>query len=286
VPIARRLFVVAASAVVALAVAVTAQAQGHGNGNANAHKSQPPSSSALLSPASTTSASPLSWIDDASLLAPGSMTLTVSALRWSGADLSEVDVPIVDAAVGLTKRLQIGASIPHVVGSTDGTGPVGGLGTAYITGKVALLTEREVKLAVSPVLEILGAGAVQALPVGDSRYQLGLPVSLEVVQGSVRLFAATGFFTRGAWFAGGGTGFQLTPKAGASATFTRSWAKTDVDGVNRDRREISGGMSYFIRPQIAVYSSLGHTIATADESGAGMTVSGGVTFLLTPNFTK
>jgi hypothetical protein len=286
VPIARRLSVVAASAVVALAVAVTAHAQGHGNGNANGHKSQPPSSSALLSPASTTSASPLSWIDDASLLAPGSMTFTISALRWSGADLSEVDVPIVDAAAGLTKRLQIGASIPHVVGSADGTGPVGGLGTAYITGKVALLTEREVKLAVSPVLEILGAGAAQALPVGDSRYQLGLPVSLEVVQGSVRIFAATGFFTRGAWFAGGGTGFQLTPKTGASATFTRSWAKTDVDGVNRDRREISGGLSHFVRPQIAVYGSLGHTIATADESGAGMTVSGGVTFLLTPNLTK
>ncbi len=270
----------------ALAVAVTAHAQGHGNGNANGHKSQPPSSSALLSPASTTSASPLSWIDDASLLAPGSMTLTISALRWSGADLSEVDVPIVDAAVGVTKRLQIGASIPHVVGSADGTGPVGGLGTAYITGKVGLLSEREVKIAVSPVLEILGAGAAQALPVGDSRYQLGLPVSLEVVQGSVRLFAATGFFTRGARFAGGGTGFQLTPKTGASATFTRSWAKTDVDGVNRDRREVSGGMSYFVRPQIAVYGSLGHTIATADESGAGTTISGGVTFLLTPNFTK
>ncbi|HET6960477.1 MAG TPA: hypothetical protein VFI56_28010, partial [Vicinamibacterales bacterium] len=59
-PIARRLFVVAAGAVMAVAVAVTAHAQGHGNGNANGHKSQPPSSSALLSPASTTSASPLS----------------------------------------------------------------------------------------------------------------------------------------------------------------------------------------------------------------------------------
>ena len=283
-PIARRRSVVAASAVMALAVAVTAHAQGHGNGNG--HKSQPPSSSALPSPASTTSASPLSWIDDASLLAPGSMTLTVSALRWSGADLSEVDAPIVDAAVGLTKRLQIGASIPHIVGSAAETGPVGGLGTAYITGKVALLNEPEVKIAVSPVLEILGAGAVQALPVDDSRYQLGLPVSLEVVRGSVRIFAATGFFTRGAWFAGGGTGFQLTPRVGASATFTRAWAKTDVDGVNRDRREVSGGISYFVRPQIAVYGSLGHTIATTDESGAGMTVSGGVTFLLTPNLTK
>lgn len=288
-PIADRLSIAAASAVMVLAAAVAANAQGagHGNGNANGHKSQPPSSSSVLvSPAATTSASPLSWIDDASLLAPGSMTLTISALHWSGADLSEVDAPIIDAAVGVTKRFQIGASIPHVVGSADGSGPIGGLGTSYITGKVALLAGPEVKVAVSPVLEILGAGAVQALPVDESRYQLGLPISLEVVQGSLRIFAATGFFTRGAWFAGGGTGFQLTPRTGASVTFTRSWAKTEIDEVNRDRREVSGGISYLVRPQISVYGSLGHTIVTADENGAGMTVSGGVTFLLTPNFTK
>ena len=96
------------------------------------------------------------------------------------------------------------------------------------------------------------------------------------------MFAATGFFTRGAWFGGGGAGFQLTPRMGASMSLSRSWAKTDVEGVHRDRSEISGGVFYFVKPQIAVYGSLGHTIATTDENGAGMSVGTGVTFLLAP----
>jgi hypothetical protein len=283
----RRLGLLTASVIAALAVALPAAAQGK-SGSApgkNKGKTSTPPSSTSLPPLSTgaSGASPLSWIDDASLLAPGTVALTISVTRWSGADLSEVDAPIVDAAFGLTKRFQLSASIPHVVGSADGTGPVGGLGTSYFSGKIALLDDSDVKLAVSPLLEVLGEGAIQSLPPGESRYQVGLPISLEVDRGAFRMFAATGVFTRGAWFGGGGAGFQLTPQMAASMAFTRSWAKTDVEGVHRDRREISGALSYFVKPQIAVYGSVGHTIATTDENGAGMTIGTGVTFLLAPS---
>jgi len=283
---ARRLGLVTASLIAALAVALPAAAQGKSGsapGQNKDKKSTPPSSSSL--PALTTGASgasPLSWIDDASLLAPGSAALTISVTRWSGAGTSEVDAPIVDAAFGLTKRFQLNATIAHVVGSVDGTGPVGGLGTSYFSAKVALLDSPDVKLAVSPLLEVLGEGAVESLATGESRYQIGLPVSIEVARGAVRLFAATGFFTRGAWFGGGGAGFQLTRRMGASMSVSRSWAKTGVEGVHRDRSEISGGVFYFVKPQIAVYGSVGHTIATTDENGAGMSVGTGVTFLLAP----
>ena len=76
----------------------------------------------------------------------------------------KADFPIVEAAVGVTPRLQLGVSVPHIVGSADGTGPEGGVGTSYISGKIALLTgQSDVKLAVSPIIEILGKGAAQAL---------------------------------------------------------------------------------------------------------------------------
>src|SRR5216684_2934811 len=103
--VARRLSFVMASAVVALAIALPAHAQGKGR------KSKPPSKSPLPSAVTgpAAGASPLAWLDDASLLEPGSMSLTVSAMQWSGADLSEVNVPVVDASVGLTPRLQFGA---------------------------------------------------------------------------------------------------------------------------------------------------------------------------------
>jgi hypothetical protein len=269
--------------VVALAIAPSVQAQGKSNGNG--HKSSPPSSSALPIPAtaSGSGASPLAWLDDASLLSPGSMSLTVSAVRWSGTDLSETDFPVLNAAVGLTPRVQIGVSVPRVIGSGDSAGPAGGFGTSYLSGKIALLTGGSgVKVAVSPMIEILGEGAVQALSAGDSRLQFGLPVSVEVSQGAARVFASTGVFSRGAWFVGGGAGVQATPRVGASVSFTRSWASADVSGVTRDRRELSGGVAYSATPRMAVYGSLGRTIATTDENGAGTTVGAGVAFLLSP----
>jgi hypothetical protein len=291
----RRLSRVMAGVIVTLALAVSAAAQGNSGyapGKNKDKKGTAPSSSPLPAPTSTvagsspistvTGASPLSWVDDASLLEPGSAMLTVSAIRWSGSGLSEVDFPIVDATVGLTRRVQFGATVPRVVGGAEGTGIVGGLGTSYFSAKVALLPDSKVRVAVSPLLEILGTGAVQSLPEGESRYQLGVPVSIEAGSGAVRMFAAAGFFTRGAWFAGGGTAFQLTPEVGASIAFTRSWASTDVEGLRRDRGELSGGVSYFLTSHVAVYGSLGHTIATSAENGAGMTVGGGVTFLLIP----
>ena len=42
--------------------------------------------------------------------------------------------------------------IQQIQTGADGTGPVGGFGTSYISGKIALLTEPEVKVAVSPIL--------------------------------------------------------------------------------------------------------------------------------------
>jgi len=291
---------VTAIAMAALAVAAPAAAQGKSGsapGQTKKGTTAPPSSSSLpgatttvassASPISTaTGASPLSWLDDASLLEPGSVILTVSALRWSGSGLSEVNFPIVDASFGLAKRVQFSATVPRVVNGADGSGVVGGLGTSYFSTKIALISGPDFKLAVSPLVEVLGTGAVQSLPEGESRYQLGVPVSVEATAGVARLFAATGFFTRGAWFAGGGVGFPLTSKMGASVSVTRSWAESDVDGLQRNRNEVSGGVAYFLTDKVAVYGSMGHTIATSIENGAGMSVGGGITFFLVPTVTK
>jgi len=300
----RRLLWVTAIAIAAIAVAVPAAAQGKsGNPPGQAKKGgtpgtpASPSTSSLpgatttvassSSPISTaTGASPLSWLDDASLLEPGSVILTVSALRWSGSGLSEVNFPIVDAAFGLAKRVQFSATVPRVVPGAVDSGVVGGLGTSYFSTKIALVSGPDLKLAVSPLIEVLGTGAVQSLPEGESRYQLGVPVSVEATAGVARLFAATGFFTRGAWFAGGGVGFPLTSKMGASVSVTRSWATSEVEGLQRNRNELSGGVAYFLTEKVAVYGSMGHTIATSVENGAGISVGGGVTFFLVPAVTK
>jgi hypothetical protein len=114
-----------------LAVAVPLHAQGKSNSQGNGHKSTPPSGSPLPSPTTgpATGASPLAWLDDASLLAPGSMSLTLSIMRWSGTDLSEVDVPVVEASVGLApdfrrQRPRISSAAPTARGP-------GGIGVVH-----------------------------------------------------------------------------------------------------------------------------------------------------------
>src|SRR5260370_34566424 len=96
---------VMASAVLVLAFSSPVQAQGNGKGKGNGPRSSPPSSSPLpgLTAGSPTAsgATPLAWIDDATVLAPGAMAVTISAMRWSGVDMSEVDVHIVYLAFRL-----------------------------------------------------------------------------------------------------------------------------------------------------------------------------------------
>ncbi len=270
-------------ATAALLVSVAGSAHAQGNSQGKGHKGAAPSESSLPTATSApiTGASPIAWLDDATLLPAGSMSLTISAVRWSGSDLSEVDVPVADVAVAVAPRVQLGISVPRVVGGSDVGGPVGGIGTTYISGKIALLNDASgAKLAVAPMIRILGAGATASLLPGEGRTQFGLPVSAEVSRGSTRLYASTGFFTGSAWFVGVGAGMQPSPRVGVSAAVTRSWASTGADGLARDRLELSGGASYLLSPQIGIYGSLGQTIGTTPENGAGTTISGGVTFLV------
>jgi hypothetical protein len=267
-----------AMAVLCAMGAGVASAQGKSQGKG--HKSAAPSSSPLPTGAAAplVGASPIAWLDDATILPVGSMALTLSAMRWSGSDLSEVDVPIFDVAVAVARRVQLGVSVPRVVGSND---IGGGLGTSYISGKIALLDDPSgAKLAIAPMVRILGSDAAAALLPGEGRAQFGLPVNAELSHGTTRLYASTGFFTGSVWFVGVGGAIQPSPRVGVSAGLTRSWAPGDVDGLTRDRLELSGAASYLLSPQIAVYGALGQTIATTPENGAGTTISGGVTFLL------
>ena len=271
-------------AVVAVPAFAQGQSTGKSNGNGNGHKSQAPSSSPLPAVAAgpgQSAASPVAWLDDASVLPPGMMAVTLSVARWAGTDLSEVDFPIVEATAGVSRRVQLGVCVPHVMGAPDGGAPIGGVGTSYIVGKIALLEGKHgVKLAASPMIEILGEGARQVLAPGESAAQVGLPISLEVSTGAGRVFASTGFFTRGVWFAGGGAAVAASPRVDLSLSFTRARTSDALTAVAHDRRELSGSASYLVQPQIALFGSVGHTFATADADGAGATISGGVVILI------
>ena len=276
---------IAASVFAALAVACPAYAQG----NSQAHKKAPPSHDPLPSSAvgtSTGGAAPFSWLDDASVLEPGSISVAVSMVRWQGSDASEVVVPVVDVAIGLARRLHFTASVPRVPGSAGGVEAGGEIGTSFFSLKIGMFDnpKRGVKLSVSPTLEVLGSGVLQSIEPGASRVQFGLPVSAQLDRGALRLFAGGGYFSSGVWFSGLGAGIRVNPKVLFSASVSRAWRHADVPELfsDRDRNEVSGSAAYALTPRVSVFGSLGRTIATLDENGAGTTLGCGLSLFFTP----
>jgi hypothetical protein len=273
-----------ASVIVTLAVAGQAVAQGHGNG----HRPAPPSRNSLSAPVVVSSAggvTPFAWLDDATIVQPGNVSLALSALRWDGSDVSEVDAPIVQVAVGLADRVHFAASVPHVTGSADAAGPLAGIGTSFFGLKIGVIDDRAhgFKLSVSPTLELLGEGVAQALGADVGRAQFGVPVSTEIDRGPVRLFGGAGYFSRGIWFTGGGAGVRATNRVFLSGSFGRSWRRDDDPAVplsDRSRNELTGAVAYALTPRVSAFGSLGRTIVTLDENGAGTTLAGGVSFFI------
>jgi hypothetical protein len=271
-----RVVSLAAFLLLPLAMAAPALAQGRnvGHGKRPSQTRLPPPTAIGQSSASV----PFAWMDDATLMPPGSVWMGVSTMRWFGGGASELYFPVVDFALGLMPRVQITGSVPRIAGT--------GLGTTYFTAKIGAWhtrDERE-KLAIAPTIEVANAGAVALTP-DHGRVQWGLPVSVEIDRGAGRVYASGGYFSHGVLYAGAGGGFQATPQLGVSTSFSRSWttaAPADSALPPQTRSEISGGVSYMFKPSIGAFASIGHTIATDESNGAGMTMSVGMSVSVSP----
>src|SRR6185503_8715101 len=146
----------------------------------------------------------------------------------------------------------------------------GGIGTTFVSAKIGIVNSevRRVKLAVGPTLEILNR---LSTPAGQSRTRWGLPVSLEIDRDATRFYGSSGYFSPGVWYAGAGVGRSLTPRLGVSMALSHAWtsqaaALAAIDGPRRN--DLSGGASFDVTPNIAVFGSVGRTLATAAENGA------------------
>jgi hypothetical protein len=270
----------AAGAVLALA-ATPSYAQGKSQQKKN---NAPPSRNDLAAaPAAPapSGATPLAWIDDASLLGTNMLAVSISTSRWSGGGLSEVDAPIVDAAYGVAPRVQLSMSVPRVVGSADPGGAAGGIGTSFFSAKLALYENRSFRVAASPTVQLLGKGVVASLGPDEGRARFGLPASAEVSSGPVRLYGGGGYFSPGVWFTGAAAALRATDHLYVSTGISRAWRTQGDSGLalsDRDRKEISGGAAYVVTPLVSVFGSVGRTFATLEQNGAGTSVSAGVSF--------
>lgn len=162
-------------------------AQGHGNGGTKNPHTGPPSSQ--QAPAGAGVRAFGVWLDDASVMPPGSGWVSVSVSHWRTSLFRQTDVPTIDGGYGLLPRVQIGGSLPYYRASEIGGALIGrGLGDVYLNAKLQLqpVTDtRKVGFALIPVVEILG----EAGPEGRRVYW-ALPGSIEVQGGRFRAYGS------------------------------------------------------------------------------------------------
>jgi len=271
------------TALVVLAIAAPARAAGPPTSTTTATtgKASPPSATRLPHDGlGTSGTSPFAWVDDATLLGPGAVDVTVSGASWHGTDASEVDAPIVGAAVGVVPRLQLSVRAPYVP-SDASAGVTGGWGTTYLSGKIGLLQGATLKLSVAPTLQVVSPEALTLL-IGERRAQFGVPVSAEMDQGAAHIFASGGYFTGGIAFAGGGVAVNVSSHVAVSASLSHAWSNTMTNGVFPKRTDLSGGASVALTSHFGVFSSVSRTIATTDANSAGTTVAAGMSIFVSP----
>jgi hypothetical protein len=278
-----------AAAAILLVAATGAVAQGKGKGLAKKGTNLPasPSSTAAIAAGAPVGFRQFgSWLDDASLMEPGTMWTAVTFGHYRSLGGSQNDFPVVDAGIGLSRRAQFGVTVPHyTMNFRDGT-QVGGLGDIYASLKVPIGSAgkgtRAVRAAITPIIEV-----VQDPAPGTGRFSWGLPVSLEVHPGKYRMFGSTGFFSRGAVFGSGAVEIPVRDRllATASLSYTRSVkddAGADALGLAKNRADVSIVAAYILTPAIAVFGGTGRTLSNADGSGTSFMLTGGLSFTFAP----
>ena len=277
---------VACIAIAASITAITATpaiAQGNGHAYGHSKRGGGPSAAAapeLQLPSGTGVRNFGSWLDDASMIPAGAGALTLSFGYWRTPSFSEWDMPVADASIGMTRRIQFGASVPYFHAAETG-GPVArGFGDLYLSAKIQLrepsLSRRTVGFSITPVLEVLSS----APGPDQSRASWALPASAEWQAKGWRAFGSAGYFSRGSLFASGAVEVALTERAFLTGTITqsRSLNRDDLSealGYSQTRRDVNGALSAALNDTVTTFVTVGRTISARDPNSATVMVSAG-----------
>jgi hypothetical protein len=279
--------------IVAPALATTSAAQGNGHANGHAKNPKPPSSTAAAAAAGPSAAGTGeiqiagtgirnfgSWLDDASLVAPGQGFMSLGFGLWKMSGYQEVDLPTIDTAVGINRRLQVGVSAPFYHANEPGGPTARGVGNMYLSSKILLrdASSHPLGFSVTPSLEVLSSA-----PPDQSRVSWALPVNLEVQRTGWRFYGSTGYFSRGALFASGAIEAALTDRSWITGTISHSHSihpdpLSAALGLTQTRTDIAGGASVSVSPNMAVFGSVGRTISRHDANSTNLMLTGGVAF--------
>jgi hypothetical protein len=221
-----------------------------------------------------------SWLDDASAPTPGEGRTGMGIGYWLVNGGSQIDVPMFDIGYGLTERFQVSASVPFYRTSVEGT-TVRGLDDMYMSAKFTAIdpaqNDAQFGVAVSPVLEVLSAGAP------DGRLHFAVPVSFELRRQPYRVYGSAGYFTRGSLFSSAAIEFASSSGLVFTTALTQSYSTkedplSDQLGVGKQRMDVNVGVGYPLAEVAAAYVSVGRSLTSIEEGGTRLGISGGISF--------
>ena len=212
-----------------------------------------------------------SWLDDASVVEPGDVWVGLSTGYWR-ADLSrQFDLPVVSTAVGLNRRVQLGTSL-SMYHFRDGAGLSDtGVGNVSVYGKLVLLdasaSQNGVGIAVAPLIEFS--------PSDQDHFGWAIPVNIETRRGQARIYGSGGYFSRGSIFATIAAQVPMGSRMSLSGNFGQSYAMAGT------HQTALGVATFFtVSPSSGVFVGLGKTLQPIELGPGGVSLAGGVSFLL------
>jgi hypothetical protein len=278
---------------VALALPGLADAQGKGRPKAprgstptTTTPTSPSASSSTTTP-TTTAAVPIStyrqfgaWLDDASAAGSGEGYTSIGVGHWRMLGSTQTNLPMLGVGVGVTDRMQVGASVPFYRASYEG-GSASGMDDVYLNAKYTLvdptLTLSEFGLAISPTMEVLSTGNP------DGRIHFAIPVSVELRRQPFRVYGSAGLFTRGSFFSGAALEWSSPAGMALTGSLTQSYslkgdAVLDSMGIGRQRMDVSLGVAFPLGATAATFVNVGRSLTSIEEGGTSLALSGGVSF--------
>lgn len=280
--------VVSVLALPALAAAQGNSAFGHSHNGSRVTAPSSTGSSSPSSSASVASGGPSvdvrnfgTWLDDASVMGPGSGFVTLGFAYWRGAEFREFDFPMIDSGVAIHQRVQVGMSFPYYYAGPPGEPVARGIGNVYMTTKVQLRdpSSQPVGFAVTPMLEVLDSAPLT----GGSRVNWALPANVEFRREGWRAFGSGGYFSRGALFASGAVEAALSDQVSLTASLSQMYSTkadelTAALGLPRGQTDVTGGLTVALNPKVAVFGTIGHTISNREINAGTLNLSSGVSF--------
>ena len=212
-----------------------------------------------------------SWLDDASIVQPGDVWVGLSTGYWTGDGSRQIDAPVASVAVGLSSRLQAGASFSfYHFRDADGLSE-SGPGSMSLYGKYVFIdpstSSNSLGVAITPLVEFS--------PGSTDQMGWALPINVETRHGNARIYGSAGYFSRGSTFATAGVDVPLGSRASLFGSFGQSYARA---GTHQTSFGFGGFLT--VTPTSGIFVGLGQTLMPSDVGPGGLSVAGGVSFLL------